>query len=153
MVCYMYQGKITRWRSQLPNIRQTDIKKIITRIRVPNDEIPTPDTGAHWPCFAKEMWSPARSSLERLRTVSIPRTRYKSETVGTPLQWTSNFLPETTCYRPIWTPPCTLVTIRYTDLPTLSKLHLFRQIKMATKFPRRFKNSPTYVWLRNSGSS
>jgi len=49
----MYQSKITRWRSQLPNIRQTDRKKIITRIRVPNEEIPTPDTGTHWPCFAK----------------------------------------------------------------------------------------------------
>jgi len=25
----MYQGKITRWRSQLPNIRQTDRKKLL----------------------------------------------------------------------------------------------------------------------------
>jgi hypothetical protein len=119
-------------------------KKIITRIRVPNDGVPTPHTGAHWPCFAKEMWSPFRSSLEMFWTVPIPRTRYKIETVGTPLQWTSSFLPETMCYRPLWTPPWILRTARYTDLSTLTLWPWSRTFK----FQHTIYVKCEYLWTK-----
>lgn len=99
------------------------------------------------------MWSPVRFSLERFWTVSIPRTRCKSQTACSPLQFPSSFLPEITCYRALWTSPCILSTTRYADLPNLNKLLYSVTVKIATKFPRRFKTLLTYVWLWNSESA